>query len=519
MKKEEKIKRIMRDFRLFAQNFIKIVDNNGELVPFVLNDQQREFIENMEKYNIILKSRQLGFSTLSLAYSLYNAIIKPNTSYLIVSYKQDSSLALFERLKTMNNYLPREKFNIFPATKRDNRNELLFENGSRILCVTSGHKDVGRGNTFQLILLSEFAFYQNQEKVILSAEQSLAKNEESKVIIETTANGMNYFQQLFSNAWKGESKYKAFFFPFYSSAVKEQFKHELQQAEEWYRSENHGQRMLVKDLIGEEKILYEKCKNLSFIMWRQWKLLDMSKQQFYQEYPSNPMEAFISSGNSVFDQGKILEKMNYLPKPIREIGELPNILAKYLNKSLFIYHLPKRGKYWGGVDTASGSGGDYSAVAIYDSEGEQVCSFFDNRIPVYEFAEVVNELGRYFGYAFLVVERNTYGLPMLERLRKQYEYLNLYKQRIFDQKGKKKAQIGFTTTQATKGILISDFKEQFERGLININCPETLQQMQIFQENDGKLSNSGGNNSHDDLVIANALAIQGIKTNKYYVEV
>ena len=69
----------------------------------------------------------------------------------------------------------------------------------------------------------------------------------------------------------------------------------------------------------------------------------------------------------------------------------------------------------------------------------------------------------------------------------------------------------------TKEILITDFKEQFERGLMNINCKETLEQMQIFVENSGKLGNKRGNENHDDLVIGSALAVQGIRANKWYV--
>lgn len=67
--------------------------------------------------------------------------------------------------------------------------------------------------------------------------------------------------------------------------------------------------------------------------------------------------------------------------------------------------------------------------------------------------------------------------------------------------------------------MISDFKEQFEKNLINIECKQLLQQMQMFIENNGKLDNKRGNTdkNHDDLVIAGALSVQGMKTNKWYI--
>lgn len=526
--KQEKLQLIMDDFKLFSKNFIFIVDNNGDKINFLLNPQQQEFNDLLEKnrYLIISKSRQGGFSTYALGRALWQAIRFENSNILIVSYKQDSSMALFEKLKMMNRDLDqfREKYGtkVFPATKRDNRNELLLENGSRITCVVAGNKDVGRGSTYSMIHLSEFAFYQNQEKQLLSAEQALAKGT-GKLVIETTSNGFNFYQKLFMSAWKGDSKYKAFFVPFYASLYKEQFRAEHDEAEKWFKETNKGDRLREKNLEPDEKILYEKGANLRFLMWRRYKLLDMTLQEFYQEYPSNPMESFISTGQSVFDQSKVLERLNYILEPLstNEVySQLPDVLKPYINRGLYIYKLPKKGiKMFGGVDTASGSGGDYSTVTIFDNDNEQVLSFYHNKVPVYLFAEIVDAIGKWCNYAYLAIERNSYGLPLIERLRKDYEYMNLLKQKVFDQKGKKKLQLGWTTTNTSKSILISDFKEQFERGLINIHCKETLQQMQIFQEVDGKLNNKKGEGNHDDMIIANALAVQAMKQNKYYVDI
>ncbi|MGM2836591.1 DNA packaging protein, partial [Bacillus cereus group sp. Bce025] len=93
--------------------------------------------------------------------------------------------------------------------------------------------------------------------------------------------------------------------------------------------------------------------------------------------------------------------------------------------------LPVEGvRYYGGVDTASGSGGDYSTISILNADGEQVLSFYDNKIPVYEFAKLLDIIGKFYNYAFLTVERNSFGTPILERLRKEYEYMNLYKHKV-----------------------------------------------------------------------------------------
>ncbi|PFZ48594.1 terminase large subunit domain-containing protein [Bacillus wiedmannii] len=517
----EKLKLINEDPVLWLQNFVKITTNTGEYIPFTINEQQKYFVDEMVRFNIIAKARQIGFSTLSVALCLWMACTRPRTNYLIVSYKADSATSLFDKLKMMYRDLPHDKFK-FPKDDQNNRGQLRLDNGSSITLSVAGGKDVGRGTTYEYILLSEFAFYENQESILLSAEQALAKSKTSKLVIETTSNGFNPYQKLFMNAYDGKSKYKAFFFPFYSSSYAKQFKDDYGEAEIWYKSDNKGKRLTKDDLEKDELYLLEQGASLKQLMWRRWKLLDMSLQQFYQEFPATPMESFISSGLNVFDQGKIVQRLKYIKKPLlyKDVKVIiPDSIAKYIGKSLMIYELPKQDvRYYAGVDTASGSGGDYSTISILNADGEQVASFYDNKIPVYEFAKLLDIIGKFYNYAFLTVERNSFGTPILERLRKEYEYMNLYKHKIFNQQlGKKQLQLGYQTTQVTKNIMITDLKEQFELEMILINCDKTLKEMQIFIETDGKTGNKKGNDKHDDCVIAMALAIQGIKQNKWYV--
>lgn len=218
-----------------------------------------------------------------------------------------------------------------------------------------------------------------------------------------------------------------------------------------------------------------------------------NEQQFQQEYPSNALESFISTGNSVFDQSKVLNRISYANTPMDKKDVTPFIpvdLHKYVGRGLDVFLLPKKGvKYYFGVDTASGGGGDFSSITCLNKDGEQMFSFYHNRVPVYEFAHIIYTLGIYYNYAFLTVERNSYGLPVIERLRKERGYLNMYKMKQFDQKGKKKLEIGYMTTEKSKAIMISDFKEQFELNYVRIDCKTTLQQMQMFIEINGKLGN------------------------------
>ena len=147
-----------------------------------------------------------------------------------------------------------------------------------------------------------------------------------------------------------------------------------------------------------------------------------------------------------------------------------------------------------------------------------VAVFYKSGIPVYKFANIVNALGDYFNYACLMIERNSYGLDLINRLKREIGYLNLNKTKKWDKTtGRKTLEIGWNTDNVNKSKLIQDFKEAFEEGIILINDRETLQQMQIYMEKNGKLGNVRGKNNFDDLVIATALAVQSLKLGRYYV--
>ncbi|MGM7635490.1 terminase large subunit domain-containing protein [Bacillus sp. Hm123] len=530
--KNKAIAKVMSDFRLFSKNFIKIIDNNGESVPFILNPEQEEFTKTMDKYNVILKGRQIGFTTWSLAYMLYSAITKPDTSYMIMTQHNKVTQSLLRKIKKMYNSLPHDnpKYNhLFPKLELSNRDEIYMSNGSRIMVATAGGEDSISGNTFELIHFSEMAKYpqEAQEELIATAIPALAKNPNSKIIIESTAMGYNYYQELFMKAYRGkESVWKAHFYSWLAEAYSKQFKHSFDEAENWFRLHNKGARMSKKDLEHDEKVLHEKYgANFRQLMYRRYYIESNSLEIFMREFPTTPDEAFMESNKAVFDTKKIIERLQYVidPFPYADImSELPDTLQPYINKNLFIYHMPKKGmKMYAGVDVASGSGGDNdnSTMSIFNEDGQQMASFYANDVSTYEFAKVVNEIGRFFNYAFICVERNNLGITVLERLRKKHSYMNLLKHKVFNEKGRKKVKLGFHTNENSKPILIEDLKEYFEMGIVNIECIQTLEEMKIYQNNKGKMGNKRGNGLHDDLVISTAMACQAIKQGKYYVDI
>jgi len=521
---EEKLRRINANPALWLKNFVKI-DYNGQLVPFVLTPEQQHFVDNMDRYNCTLKPRQIGFSTLYLGLVLYYSFQYPNFNSLIMAQSEDVSAYLFTRLKLMYESIP-EKYRI--GFRKNNEMELFLENNSRIVVKTASKmkaESVGRGYSLNLIHLSEFAFYDEkfQTQALPALESTLVKNENSRIFIESTAHGMNYFYELFKDSMAGNSRYKPFFYNWFCESVKKQYQYEYELAKEWYKKGSLIKHLYDDEMDETEKKLYEMGATKVQLIWRRWRLQNMTPEQFKEDFPSTWQEAFVSTQESVFDQKQISDRLLYIPEALKanEIKDLPDILYPYLNKSLFIYQLPKpKTMYFAGVDVASGlsKDGDLSAMSILDSSGEQVAVFYKSGIPVYKFANIVNALGDYYNYACLLIERNSYGLDLINRLKREIGYLNLNKTKKWDKTtGRKILEIGWNTDNVNKSKLIQDYKQSFEEGIILINDRETLQEMQIYMEKNGKLGNVRGKNNFDDLVMATALAVQSLKLGRYYV--
>ncbi|MFC0906237.1 terminase large subunit domain-containing protein [Clostridium sp. MT-14] len=520
---KQKLDKINNDPVLWLKNFVKIVDNHSQLIPFKLNEQQKQIVkeiyDNNIKFSIIGKGRQLGITTLSLGLILYTAITKPNSNCIVLSYSGDSVSEVYTKLQKMYQSIP-EKYT--SKSRKFNRHELLLDNGSRITNSTVGTKELGRGATYNFIHCTEFAYWQNEQdtKGLLALEQALAKDKDSHIIIESTAHGVsNNYYKLFTNAYKDHSRYKAFFFPWY--ADKKQFYDEYKEAEAWTQSWNHGRRLESKDLTPLEQELKNEGASLLQIMWREWKLLDIPEKQFKQEFPSTPEEMFQSEDTGVFDANTIVERYNYIPKilNIKNIKPLPNSLSIYYGNGLNIYKdIKKNERYFGGIDTSAGLKQDASSICVLDSSGEQVATFNRNDVPVYKFAQICYDLGYYFNYALLLPERNTYGLDLITRLRKEMGYINVLRNKHFDKiTGKSKYDYGWYTDNVSKSKLVMDLKEVFEMGMILVNDRDTLDQMRIFQEHNGSFGNAKGSENHDDLVDALSLAVQALKSGKSYV--
>jgi hypothetical protein len=509
----EKLQRILDDPLLFIQTFVKIVDKRGKLVKFVPNPQQKQLLNEMDKFNVVLKSRQLGISVLSCAYSIWLAIRYPNTSCLLMAHSLDGADGIFTKLKQLYGSIPEA---IRPRLINNNRKELKLENGSRITVISCGTKESVRGSTLRFVHVSEAAFCnENIDRQILAIEQCLTPN--GQIIVESTANGFNFFSDMYLKAAQGESLYRPFFFGWIEDRL--MFEDEYHQFAERYKALN-GSLPTVEELDSAELALYHRGATMEQIVWRRLKISNSSETQFAQEFPSTPSEAFISTGDNVFDNKKVHERIeNKKTKTIPMPESLPDVLKPWYNRGFSLWEKPEPGlRYFIGVDSAEGLGGssDYSVAEVIDREGFQVAEFRSNKIKPFEFVEVIEKLGRWFNTAYLVVEKASAGQTVCDRLYNDVSYPLMYKYKSWDARGTSKRKPGFETTKQSKQRIIDDFVEMHSKDMLCINSDVLLNEMKMFVYKDGSAKASIG--YHDDTVMAFAMALFGAKESPNYID-
>lgn len=499
----------------WIQTFIKIADKTGKVVPFILTPEQRYFVENMGRENIICKSRQLGLSSITIALSIRACIVNDNTTCFLVSHNQSSTNTIFDKLKQQFNSLP--EF-IKPDLVTNNRQELKFTNNSKVTCLTAGNKEIGRGDTLNgIIHLSEYAYWKNPEKQLHALSQAVSST--GKIIIESTANGFNKFSEVYYQAKNGENSYKPFFFNWIDG--KELFENQYKQAMKEYKARN-GKALSIDDLDDEEITLMDIGASIEQLAWRRKKIATDGKDTFNVEYPATDTECFMTTGTQLFDtkridasiQSIIKNKVTYLSKD--KIVGLPSILQNLYPKSLQIWGIPKIGeKYYIGVDCSEGIGKDYSTAIVLNADGEQVAQLKNNQLKPYQLADVINTLGRYYNKALLTVEKASGGHSVIERLRYDKHYMNMTKYKTYDEYNRAIWKVGFDTNNKTKSIIVNDCREWFEKGLVQIKSRDILEEMKVFVAND-KGSMGAISGSHDDLIMGLCLAIVGMKNGVWY---
>lgn len=240
--------------KLFIEEELTIIDKTGTETPFILNPIQSKFVEEATGKDIILKGRQMGFSSFILASFTKDFIFKENSLSVVVADISDNALDLLARVKHYIKAFEQSNNTKVPL-KYNSKYELQnAQNGARYIIGTAENTEFGRSKTITNLHFSEAAFYKHFEKLLAGAGTALVPN--GKFVIETTANGFNSFKTFYNESELGETDFTAHFYP----------------SQDFYDAE----------FLEREK------KRLGRL--------------FDQEHPANSHLAFLTSGETYFNQ-------------------------------------------------------------------------------------------------------------------------------------------------------------------------------------------------------------------------
>ena len=497
-----------------------VVDKDKKTMPFFLNSVQKEFIKILNRaiddYEnnvitsisiLILKGRQQGFTTLVTAYQLAKSITNKNFEGFTLADESSNSEAIFEnKAKFPYSQLPDV---LKPTEKFNNRRQFLFEKINSSWAVDTATKNVGRSRTVNFFHGSECAFWRDGIATIQAAlGEALTKN--CIKIYESTANGFNDYQKMWESGahincffeWWKTSEYRI---NFPSEDIKQKFVKDIDQKDDWI-SERLRWLRDEKHLDLEQLYWYYK-KYEAYI----------DKRLIKQEYPCSPKEAFLLSGDNVFDTEKILARLTRIPKPLKVgyfIYDYDGLTIRNIrwfpdrNGYIKIYQVPDSPEvtnYCIGGDTA-GEGSDYFTGHVLDAKtGVQVAALKHQFDPD-QYTRQMYCLGKYYKNALIGIEANFDSFPIQELQRLGYN--NQYVREVQDTyTGKTEKRFGFKTTLLTRPTIISRLIQIVREEVDSINDKDTLEELLTITRNEkGRIEAPEG--GHDDQMMGLAIAHQ-----------
>jgi len=193
---KEEYQRCASDPIYFMKKYCMIQHPVRGKIPFHLYPFQEDTLTQFKdhRYNIVLKSRQTGISTLVAGFSLWKLLFNQDFNVLVIATKQEVAKNLVTKVRVMNQYLPSW---LKLQTAEDNKLSLRYANGSQIKA-TSAAGDAGRSEALSLLVFDEAAFIDKIEEIWVSAQSTLSTG--GNAIILSTPNGVGNF---FHKTWVG----------------------------------------------------------------------------------------------------------------------------------------------------------------------------------------------------------------------------------------------------------------------------------------------------------------------------
>ena len=438
----------------FLKNYAKISHADRGVIPFKTYDFQDDLLDKFRdhRFNIIVKARQLGISTICAGY----------IAWLILFYREKNVLVMATKYGTASNMVKKVKFMIknvpdwlkIATVKIDNKHSFELTNGSQIKAIPTS-EDAGRSEAVSLLVVDEAAHVDNMDSIWTGLYPTISTG--GRCIALSSPNGIgNWFHKTYEDAENGQN----LFIPTYLS---------------WDVHPEHDQE------------------------WFDNETKNMSKREIAQEYLCN----FNASGETVIDP----DDMERLRKGVSEPKH-----KSWVDRN---YHIWKpynhQGKYLLVADVARGDGEDYSVFHVINVSTMEQVAEYQGKVEPDQFAKLLVDVGKEYGNALLVVENNNIGFTVAQRIAES-GYRNIYYSNKTTHEyiepnvaiGNSSAVPGFTTSVKTRPLIIAKLDEIIRNNAIQINSARLVRELEKFIWVNGRPEAQKGYN--DDLVMSLAIA-------------
>ena len=463
-------KKCMESPVYFMKHYVKIKHPMRGTILFELFNFQEETLQAFHdhKFNIILKSRQMGISTLVAAYSLWLMTFFKDKNVLLISLRQDDAKDVVAKVRDAYEALPGW---LKVKCLEDNRLSMKFSNGSAIKAASTTKKS-GVGQALSLLIIDEAALIDEAEELWTSAQPTLSTG--GNAIILSTPRGVgNWFHKMWQGAEADNINNTVGKNGFHPITLPWQLHPERD--DEWRRIEGEKQ--------GNPK-------------------------KASQEYDCN----FLASGDNVVDLNIIeFYKKNKACDPIECRG---------MDKNLWIWEYPDRNHvYVIAADVARGDGADYSACHVLDISREKPVQVaeYKGKIETKDFGDFLVALATEYNGCLLVVERENVGWGTIQEVLDRgyantfYSSADLKYVEVQRQLNNKwaaedrKLVPGFSTNMKTRPLIIDNMEHYMRQMAIEIRSKRTLAELETFIWKNGKPIAMDGYN--DDLVMSLCIAL------------
>ena len=304
---------------------------------------------------------------------------------------------------------------------------------------------------------------------------------------------------------------------FVNDTEKENFLFEIENNEEWIYKRLKWLRNIKK--LTLEQLFWYFNKYKSYI----------DKRLIKQEYPCTPEEAFLLSGETVFDTEKIQDRLSQIKPPLK-IGYFEYVYddekpqgqkiskIRWINDKngyIRIYQVPNSPnmtKYCIGGDTA-GDGSDYFTGHVLDAKTGIQVAVLKRQLDADLYTKQMYCLGKYYSTkdkygnlheALISIEANfdTFPIRELQRLGYKNQYI---REKIEEYTGKTEKKFGFKTTVITRPTILSNLVQIVRDHIETINDEDTLLELSTIIRNEkGRIEAPEG--GHDDQMMGLAIA-------------